>query len=125
MEEAARAFLGAPLTTHCLQEADVLPERADAAAEGEQEHEDAHHNQQDGRVHGQAGQRCFWGRGLPLSLSLVPTEGGTREGVGCPQNCPLPLVGDSPVWLGEGYRKQYCPPMGRTQRAQKGLWCLI
>ena len=54
---------GSPLTTHRLQEADVLTERSDTAAEGEQEHEDAHHDQQDGWVHSQAGQRRLWGRG--------------------------------------------------------------
>lgn len=89
----ARAFLGAPLTTHRLQEADVLPERANAAAEGEQEHKDAHHDQQDGWVHGQAGQCCFWGKGLSLSLSLVPVEGGTREGWGAPKTALLPWWG--------------------------------
>lgn len=56
---------------------------------------------------------------------LVPTEQGARSGVGCPQNYPPPLVGDSPVWLGKGYREQYCSPTGRTPRAQNSLWPLI
>lgn len=69
VERRAQGLSGGAPTTYCLQEADVLSERSDAAAEGEQEHEDAHHDQQDGRVHCQACQRSFWGRGLSLSLT--------------------------------------------------------
>lgn len=43
--------------THRLQQTDVLPQGADAAAEGDEEGEDAHHDQQDGGVHRQAGHR--------------------------------------------------------------------
>lgn len=51
----------------CLP-ADVLAERSsDVAAEGEQEPQDAHHDQQDGWAHGQAGQ-LLWGSGA-VSLS--------------------------------------------------------
>lgn len=67
-----------PLTTHRLQEADVLTEGPNTATEGEQKHEDAHHDQQDGGVHCQAGQGCFWGKGLCLSLSPVSAQGGTH-----------------------------------------------
>lgn len=71
-------FLVGPLTTHCLQKADVLTEGSNAATEGEQEHEDSHHEQKDGWVHCQVSQGCFWGKGLSLSLSLVQTQGGTQ-----------------------------------------------
>lgn len=40
--------------THRLQQGDVLPQGADAAAEGDEEGEDADHHQQDGGVHRQA-----------------------------------------------------------------------
>lgn len=33
-----------------LEEADVLSERSDAAAEGDEEHDHAHHDEDDGRV---------------------------------------------------------------------------
>lgn len=82
-----------PLSTHRLQEADVLTEGSDTATEGEQKHEDAHHDQQDGWIHSQ-GPGCFWEKGRFLSLSLVPTQGGTQEWVGgAPPKCSPPLVG--------------------------------
>lgn len=67
----------------CLP-ADVPAERSsDVAAEGEQEPQDAHHDQQDGWAHGQAGQRRS---GERLSLCLlwcrlngVPGVGGHPE----------------------------------------------
>lgn len=39
------------LLTYCLQEADVFPQGAHAATEGEEEHEDPHHHQHHSRVH--------------------------------------------------------------------------
>lgn len=51
--------------THRLQKADVLPKGSDAAAEGEKEHQHAHHDQQDGGVHCQTRQGCFWERSSP------------------------------------------------------------
>lgn len=60
-EERARLFCG--LTTYCLQKADVLSKGSDTATEGEKEHEDTHHDQQDSRVHRQTSQGCFWERG--------------------------------------------------------------
>lgn len=35
---------------YCLEEANVLSERANAAAEGDEEHDHPHHNQDDSRV---------------------------------------------------------------------------
>lgn len=60
----SRALVNGELSTYSLQEADILTERSNTAAEGEQEHEHAHHNEQDGGVHSQAGQGCFWERGF-------------------------------------------------------------
>ena len=51
-------------------------------------------------------------------LNGVPGVGGA-----------LPELSSSPggglFSVAKGYREQYCPPTGRTRRAQKGLWPLI
>lgn len=62
-EEEKSGPLVEPSTTHRLQKADVLPKGSDTATEGEKEHENAHYDQQDGRVHRQTSQGCFWERG--------------------------------------------------------------
>lgn len=109
-----------PRSTHRLQEADVLTEGSDTAAEGKQKHEDAHHDQQDGWVHSQAGQGCFWEKRLFLSLSRVPTQGGSQEWAEVsPPQCSPPLVGGCLVWLGEGYGEEVLLSQGRTKRASR------
>lgn len=114
-----------PLSTHRLQEADILTEGSNTATEGEQKHEDAHHDQQDGGVHSQVGQGCFWEKGLFLSLSLfLSLRVAPRNGWRCPPKCSPPLVGGCLVWLGEGYGEAALPSQGRTKRAQQGLWHL-
>lgn len=92
-EERAGPVRG--LTTHCLQQTDVLSKGSDTAAEGEEEHEDAHHDQQDSRVHRQAGQGCFWEKGCPSAGARCPLRGLPGMGEGCTK-CVLPVLGGPP-----------------------------
>ena len=50
--EAGLSVRGVPTVTpaHRSQQTDVVPQRADAAAEGDEEHDHAHSDEDDGRV---------------------------------------------------------------------------
>lgn len=78
------------LGPHRLEQADVLPQGAHAAAEGDEEGEDADHDQQDGRVHRQAGQRRLCHGQLSPTVSVPPPRHRRHPPPGCPSSPPSP-----------------------------------
>lgn len=79
--------------THRLQQADVLPQGTNAAAEGDEEGEDADHDKQDGGVHRQAGHRRLC-RGEPsLAAPQVPWHPTSRS----PGDGAAPTITPSPA----------------------------
>lgn len=56
--------------TYKLQQANVLPQRAHAAAERDDKHEDADHQQHHGRVHGETRQRRLYGKRVDRGLEF-------------------------------------------------------
>lgn len=58
------------LLTHRLEEADVFSQRAHAATEGDDEHENPHDQQDNSRVHWQTGQSRLWKRFIGSFMHL-------------------------------------------------------
>lgn len=70
-----RGGLFGRLLTHRLEEADVFSQRAHAAAEGDDEHENPHDQQDNSRVHWQTGQsrlcKCLIVSFMHLNMQIL------------------------------------------------------